>query len=86
MINQEVLPVSLVFNIRRFVGQGLQWEPIQINQAEVVKRTKCHADPNVDVCIIEVGDLVNDHIKAGIDAKIQYLALWGDLKGNVSGR
>lgn len=60
-------------NIRRVVGQGLQWEPIQINQAEVVKRTKCHSDSAVDVCVIEVGDLIKERLTAGEKSNVQYV-------------
>ena len=55
VFNQEFLPDTLTFSIRKAVGQRMEWEPIAINQVEVMKRTKCHPDTEVDVCVIEIG-------------------------------
>jgi hypothetical protein len=73
LVIQEFLPLRLTFNLRKEVGQGKQWDPIMIDQAEIVKRTKCHPDPDVDVCVIDVGDLISTHFTDGIKAGVQYM-------------
>ena len=39
---QEFPPTILKFSIRRKVGEKLEWDPVALNQAEVMRRTKCH--------------------------------------------
>jgi hypothetical protein len=56
-----------------------------INQAEMMKRTKCSADPTVDVCAIEVGDLLVQHITAGEKTGVQYMAFGGISKEMFAG-
>ena len=74
MFNQEFLPSVLRFSMRRKVGERLEWEPIALNQAEVVKRAKCHPDPEVDVCVIEVGDILNERMVEAQKTGAQYFA------------
>jgi hypothetical protein len=60
---KEVFPTSFTFNMRRIDGNNLQWEPITLSREELLKRAKFHPDPTVDVCIVNVLDLLTDKLK-----------------------
>ena len=77
---QEFPPTVLKFSMRRKVGEKLEWDPVALNQAEVMKRTKCHPDPEVDVCVIEVGDILGQRIAAAQKTGVQYFAMGGISK------
>jgi hypothetical protein len=58
---KENIPNQLIFYIRTINKSGnVDWLPISFDQNEVIKRAKVHQDSNIDVAIIDVGDLVKD--------------------------
>lgn len=59
---QETVPDYISFHLRKVSGTGLAWEPITILQDELLRRAKFHPDVNVDVCIIDVLDLLRERI------------------------
>jgi hypothetical protein len=78
IIFEEILPSALTFNLRRIEGQSLRWEPISINQETIRNRTKCHPNPNVDVCAIEVDAMLTEYLQAGVKNGVQYVP-WGGI-------
>lgn len=80
----EALPSSLTFHLRRVAAAKLEWLPIALDTAEIVRRSKCHSNPRVDVCAIEVLDLVTARIKAN-EALVPWSAVSkNDLPGEGS--
>lgn len=63
----EYIPTSFTFHLRKRDGEAINWEPITLNSVELQQRAKFHPDPEVDVCIINVLDLITQKIKAGGD-------------------
>ncbi len=71
---QEVLPDSFTFHLRHVTATGeLEWDPVVLDQPELLSRLKLHPDPRVDVAIVEVLDLVRDKVQSRGD----YLAWYG---------
>lgn len=77
IFKQEVLPTALTFNLRRVQDEQLRWEPVEIKQHDLLGRSKCHPDNDVDVCVIDVGDLITQHISAGIKQGVKYIPFGG---------
>lgn len=67
--NNEIIPDSFSFHLRKIDGNTIKWEPLILNRDELIKRTKLHPDPKVDVCIIDVLDLLKEKIKSGTYAR-----------------
>lgn len=64
---KENIPNQFTFHIRTIneLG-GVEWLPISLDQNEILKRAKIHQDSNIDVAIIDVGDLVIELAKKQI--------------------
>jgi hypothetical protein len=59
----ESLPSSLTFHLRQVIDQKLQWLPVVLDQSAVLQRTKCHSNPAVDVCVVDILDLITERAK-----------------------
>ena len=57
---KEVVPEQVSFHLRKKKDNSLFWEPIIINQNDLLKRVKVHTNKDVDVCVIQVYDLFKD--------------------------
>ena len=66
----EKIPNQFVFHIRTVNDNGIEWLPITLNQNELIERAKVHNDSNIDVAIIEIGDLVKEFAKKDIPTKL----------------
>jgi hypothetical protein len=62
---KEIFPNEIAFHQRKVVGSEIKWEPITISKVDLLKRAKFHPNEKIDVCIIEVLDLLTDKLKAG---------------------
>jgi hypothetical protein len=60
---KELLPTSVTFHLRQIAKDKLEWLPIILDASEVARRTRCHANPKVDVCAISILDLISDRAK-----------------------
>lgn len=60
---KEILPDSFTFYLRKIVDDGIVWEPVILDVAELKKRVRLHKNPEVDVAMIRVDDLLIDRIK-----------------------
>lgn len=63
--NCETIPTTFAFHLRKITETTPKWEPIVLNSQELLERTKFHPDANVDVCIIDVLDLLTEKIAKG---------------------
>ena len=64
--DKEILPDTFIFNLRQIVNDEVQWLPISLNQAEYQRRLKLHSNADIDVALIDVGDLIMEKIKSGV--------------------
>lgn len=62
---KETVPSAFSFHLRKIEDDGLRWEPITLTDDELHARTKVHPNPDVDVAILEVGDLLTAKITEG---------------------
>ncbi len=80
---QEHLPDSFTFHLRRLAANGrIEWDPVVLDQRELLSRLKLHPDSTVDVAIIEVLDLLKDRINSGGD----YLQWYGVSEDQFPGK
>jgi len=63
--NNEIIPDSFSFHLRKMDGSNIKWEPITLDRGGLVKRAKFHPNTKIDVCIIDVLDLLTEKIKSG---------------------
>ena len=78
---EEKIPETLSFHLRKIQGEHIIWDPIILQKTEFLERAKFHEDPDVDVCIIEILDLLTEKIKTGD----KYLQWYGVSKENLPG-
>jgi len=67
---QETVPEAFAFHLRRIDGNILRWESVSLTRDDFLRRARFHRDSDVDVCVIEVLDLITERISRG-DAKYQ---------------
>ncbi len=80
---QEQLPDSFTFHLRRLAADGrIEWDPVVLDQQELLIRLKLHPDPTVDVATVEVLDLLKDRINSGGD----YLQWYGVSEDQFPGK
>lgn len=58
----ETVPDSFTFRLRHLDNGKPEWDPITLNQHELLSRLKLHPDPSVDVAIVDVLDLVHERV------------------------
>ena len=64
VINEkESIPDKLIFNLRKIEHDQVKWIPVELSKDEIIKRAKFHKNPDVDVAIIPILDLVTNIIK-----------------------
>jgi Trypsin-like peptidase domain len=81
--SQEHLPDSFIFHLRRLAADGqVEWDPVVLDQPELLSRLKLHPDPTVDVAIVEVFDLITDRINSRGD----YLQWYGVSEESFAGK
>lgn len=78
---KETLPSAFAFHMRKIEGGALNWEPIVLDQAELLRRARFHANPEVDIAAIEVHDLLTGKLEG--DA--QYTQWYGVSRENFTG-
>ena len=69
--NQERIPDRLTFYLRRSEENEVLWEPITLIKRDIVERTRVHPNSEIDVCIIDVLDLVSNKIE-----NVKNISLW----------
>lgn len=79
--SEEEEPETFSFHLRKMEGERVVWDPIILKKDELLKRARFHEDEDVDVCIVEVLDLLNEKIKTGE----RYLQWYGVSKDNLPG-
>lgn len=78
----EIIPDSVTFHVRKIVSHGVIWEPVILDLSEIKKRLRLHTDVKVDVAILHVHDLLIERIKTG-DNYMQWSAVSEEnLPGN----
>lgn len=80
--NNEIFPDLLSFHLRKANGSGIIWEPLELNRQDLLARARFHPDPEVDVCVVRVLDLLTDRIKSGD----RYVQWYGVSKENLPGQ
>jgi hypothetical protein len=60
----EIIPSTFTFHIRRLEGSKVIWDPIILNHEQLLNRIKLHKRDEVDVCAIQVLDLLKEKIKS----------------------
>ena len=79
---QEIIPHRLTFSLRRSEKNKILWEPITLAQRDIVERMRVHPNSDIDVCIIDVLDLVTNKIK-----DVKNISQWyGVSKDNFPGK
>ena len=61
--SREIIPDHLIFYLRRSEKNEVLWEPITLTKKDIVERMRVHPNPEIDVCIISILDLVINKIK-----------------------
>ena len=61
--SREIIPDSLIFYLRKSEKSEVLWEPITLAKKDIIERMRVHPNPKIDVCIIDVLDLMNNKIK-----------------------
>ncbi|HEU0252725.1 MAG TPA: hypothetical protein VFR12_06795 [Pyrinomonadaceae bacterium] len=56
--DQELVPDSFTFNLRRRVEDRIEWDPIVLSRGQLLERARFHTDREVDVAIVSVQDLI----------------------------
>ncbi len=79
---REIVPDTLAFNLRRIDGGTLRWEPVVLAKEEFLSRARFHRNREVDVCVIEVLDLLVEKVK---DQRAQYQAWSAVHQGQLPG-
>lgn len=79
--SKEKVPDSFSFHFRKEDDGKLRWEPVTLTRMDLLDRALVHPDPAVDVCVIEMFDLLTEQAESGT------LAPWcavhsGQLPGN----
>ena len=59
----EIFPNVFTFHLRKNVNGNIIWDAITLPVDELRKRAFFHPNSNVDVCAINILDLVTDRIK-----------------------
>ena len=62
---QELFPSSITFYLRRIKDDQIQWDPVTLSNEEVRKRARFHEDHDVDVCLLDISDILIEKGKAG---------------------
>lgn len=78
---QEHIPATLTFNLRRHDKGQVLWEPITLTTTDLLERARFHPNQDIDVCVIDVLDLMTEKIKDGKD----YLQWCAVSKDNFPG-
>lgn len=60
--NNEKIPEKLIFHLWRIEANKVNWFPVELDQDEIIKKTKLHSDPEVDIAVIELGSILQDII------------------------
>jgi len=60
---KETIPDKFIFNLWRIESNAVKWLPVELTKQDLLKRVKVHSDPEVDVAIIQILDILNDIIK-----------------------
>lgn len=56
--DKEIVPDSFTFNLRQALNNQIEWLPITLTKDDLLKRTKIHQNPVVDVVAIKIDDLL----------------------------
>ncbi len=56
--DKEIVPDSFTFNLRQALNNQIEWLPIALTKDDLLKRTKIHQNPVVDVVAIKIDDLL----------------------------
>ena len=64
--DKETIPASLSFHLRRAGPSGLFWQAVTLRDEELRARVKLHPDPEVDVAVVDAGDLLQEQIETGL--------------------
>ncbi|MBL8750510.1 MAG: trypsin-like peptidase domain-containing protein [Planctomycetes bacterium] len=67
--SQEMVPDTLAFHMRKIDGQVLRWDPVVLSRADLLARARVHSNPLVDVCVVDVLDLLKDRVSSGTYAQ-----------------
>lgn len=78
---EEKVPETFSFHLRKMEGERIVWDPIVLQKTELLERARFHEDSDVDVCIIEILDLLTEKIKTGD----KYLQWYGVSKESFPG-
>ena len=73
----ETVPDVFTFNLRQVTNGNVEWIPISLPKKEYVKRLKVHSNPQIDVAVINVGDLIIEKMKAGVPI-MQFIGVTSD--------
>jgi Trypsin-like peptidase domain len=80
--NNEETPDIFTFHLRKVVKDGVVWEPIHLRKDEFISRSLLHPNPEVDICVINVLDLLSAKVKTGE----QYLQWYAVSSDNQAGK
>ena len=62
---KENVPDSFSFHLRRVDARKLCWEPVTLTRTDLLDRALVHSNPAVDVCVIEMLDILTEKAKSG---------------------
>lgn len=79
---QESVPDTFSFHLRRIEKDKLVWEPITLNKDELLRRALFHKVPDVDICIIDILDLITERFKNNENYMSWYAVNNEQLPGN----
>ncbi len=59
---KELMPTKFAFYLRRIDGDTLRWDPITLTKEELCKRARFNKNPEIDVAVVDVHDLLVNKI------------------------
>jgi hypothetical protein len=60
---REIPPTKVTFNLRKLdESKGLAWDPVAIEAEAIDSLVKFHADPSVDVAVINIAEILTSRI------------------------
>ena len=64
--DHEMIPDIFTFNLRQVINGKVEWLPISLSKMDYLKRLKVHRDPEIDVAVINVCDLITPQMASKI--------------------
>jgi len=83
--NQETIPDKFTFHLRRIINDIVEWEPVELDRSELIKRARVSQNSDVDIAIVQINDIIEERIKVGVEEKKKYMVTFAVRKDDLPG-